>query len=44
VGAGLGGVPVSGTFQVEEPVTLPEEGYAENLYAMGVPAGEGVVV
>jgi hypothetical protein len=35
----LEGIPVSGTVQVEEPVTLPEERYAENLYALGVPAG-----
>jgi hypothetical protein len=33
------GIPISATLQVEEPVTMPQEGYTESLIEMGVLVG-----
>ncbi|CAN6237023.1 unnamed protein product [Urochloa humidicola] len=33
------GIPTTGTLHIEEPVTLPEEGYAESLMELGMPMG-----
>ncbi|CAN6221656.1 unnamed protein product [Urochloa humidicola] len=32
-------IALTGTLQLEEPVTLPQEGYAESLFELGMPLG-----
>ncbi|CAL4919180.1 unnamed protein product [Urochloa decumbens] len=32
-------IPTTGTLHIEEPVTLPQEGYADSLYELGMPMG-----
>ncbi|CAL5043353.1 unnamed protein product [Urochloa decumbens] len=32
-------IPTTGALHIEEPVTLPEEGYADSLFELGMPMG-----